>query len=156
MVRHFELRKNKAGALVYVRPDLGIVFEEVQAVRAFPLSAPGHGIALQDRNGKELEWIADLTVLAEPTCALVLDALKQREFMPEIKGIRHVSSLNTPSVWRVETNRGATSFTLQGEEHLRRIGNNSLLISTSGGVWFLVRDIQVLDDYSKKVLDRFL
>lgn len=141
---------------MYVRPDLGIAFEDVQAVRAFPVSAPGHGIALQDRNGKELEWISDLAMLTEPNRVLLLEALKQREFMPEIQCIRHVSSLNTPSVWQVETSRGPTSFTLQGEEHLRRIGNNTLLISTSEGVWFLVRDLQALDDYSKKMLDRFL
>jgi len=82
--------------------------------------------------------------------------LAQREFMPEILRLIHVSSLNTPSVWEVETDRGMTQLTLQGEEHLRRIGNNTLLISTAEGVWFLVRDMQALDDYSKRMLDRFL
>ncbi len=155
-MRTFQLRKNQAGALVYARPDLGIAFEEVQAVRAFPVSAPGHGIALQDRNGKELEWISDLSLLEEPARALLLEALAQREFMPEIRRLHRVSSLNTPSVWEVETDRGMTSLTLQGEEHLRRIGNNALLISTAEGVWFLVRDMQALDDYSRRMLDRFL
>ena len=155
-MRNFELHMNQAGGLVYSRRELGIVFEEVQAVRAFPVSAPGHGIALQDRNGKELEWISDLDSLAEPTRELLLEALKQREFMPEIRRLHSVSSLNTPSVWQVETDRGMTSLTLQGEEHLRRIGNHTLLISTAEGVWFLVRDMQALDAYSRKMLDRFL
>ncbi len=155
-MRHFELRKNQAGALVYSRRELGISFEEVQAVRAFPVSAPGHGIALQDRNGQELEWIADLASLTEPNRQLLLDALKQREFMPEIQRLCHVSSLNTPSVWQVETDRGPTSLTLQGEEHLRRIGSDTLLISTAEGVWFLIRDMQGLDAYSRKMLDRFM
>jgi hypothetical protein len=76
--------------------------------------------------------------------------------MPEIRAIRSVSSYATPSTWQVSTDRGDTSFVLRGEEDIRRIGQDTLLISDSHGIHFLLRDLAGLDRQSRKILDRFL
>ena len=87
---------------------------------------------------------------------LIAAELANREFMPDIKRIVHVSSYATPSDWQVETSCGDTVFTLKGEEDIRRILGAGLLIADSHGVHFLIRDIQALDKTSRKILDRFL
>jgi hypothetical protein len=87
---------------------------------------------------------------------LIQEELNQREFIPEISRIRAVSTFATPSIWEVETNRGLTSLVLKGEDDIRRIDLNSLLISDGNGIQFLVRDIQKLDRHSRRFLDRFL
>ncbi|HJV74189.1 MAG TPA: DUF1854 domain-containing protein, partial [Noviherbaspirillum sp.] len=100
-----------------------------------------------------IERLADLP---DDICALLQEELKNREFLPEIKRLRHVSTFAVPSIWEVETDRGTTSFILKGEEDIRRIAQDRLLIADSHGVQFLVRDLQALDKASRKLLDRFL
>ena len=56
----------------------------------------------------------------------------------------------------METDRGDTSLVLRGEEHIRRLDGNRLLIADEHGVQFLVRDCRALDRASRALLDRFL
>lgn len=149
------LSHNAYGQLCYTDAD-GIVHAQVTPVRAFPMSAPHSGVSLVDVRGHELVWIAHLDELDGSTRATVETALASREFMPEILCIRHVSSYATPSVWQVSTDRGDTEFTLKGEEDIRLISPNQLLIADSHGVQFLIRDMQQLDKSSRRRLDRFL
>ena len=61
----------------------------------------------------------------------------------------------TPSIWDIETDRGPTRIRLKGEEDIRRIAGNTLLIADSNGMQFLIKDATQLDKVSKKLLDRF-
>lgn len=152
---NFSLRHNGLGRLVFVDADGG-EHEGAIPVRAFPIGAPDEGIALVSADGHELAWIERWSDVS-PEIRRVMEAeLATREFMPEISRIIGVSSFATPTIWEVETNRGNTSFTLKGEEDIRRLPQSALLISDSHGIQFLVRDIKALDKPSKKILDRFL
>jgi hypothetical protein len=128
----------------------------VAPVRAFPIQAPDEGISLMTSDGREVAWIPALTELAPALRGMLEDELRGREFMPEISAIRSVSSYATPSTWQVSTDRGDTSFVLRGEEDIRRIGLETLLISDSHGIHFLLRKLPELDAQSRKILDRFL
>ena len=151
----FQLTRNAFGRLV-LTTAAGDVCEGVVPVRAFPIAAPGEGISLVGPDGHEAGWIECLDRLPAPQRQLVEEELGRREFMPEIRRIRSVSSFATPSIWTVETDRGETQFVLWGEEFIRRLGKSGLLIEDSHGIHFLVRDIGVLDAASRKLLDRFL
>lgn len=151
----FTLTRNPFGQLVFTCPD-GEVHEGVVPVRAFAITAPDEGLALVNAHGKELLWIDRLTDLPEGPCQLISEELASREFMPEIRRIRHVSSFATPSTWDVETDRGDAKLVLKGEEDIRRLSLHTLLISDSHGVQFLIRDRQTLDKPSRKFLERFL
>lgn len=151
----FSLTRNPFGRLVYTGAD-GEVHDGVVPVHAFPISAPAEGIALVAADGRELVWLERLADLPDATRALVEEELAQREFMPEIRAIRRVSSYATPSEWFVETDRGDTSFVLRGEDDIRRLTHTTLLIADSHGIHFLLRDIHALDKTSRKILDRFL
>lgn len=149
----FTLSRDAYGKLVYCAGTLQTV---VVPVRAFPIAAPEYGISLLDGDGRELAWIEQLDELPDATRTLIEAELASREFMPQIRRIKSVSSFATPSTWQVETDRGDTSFVLKGEEDIRRLNHGTLLIADSHGIQFLVRDIGTLDRASRRLLDRFL
>ena len=151
----FQLTRNSFGRLVFTGAD-GEVHDGVVPVHAFPIAAPTEGIALVTGDGRELVWIDVLTDLPDETRLLLEEELANREFMPEIRGIRRVSRFATPSAWQVETDHGPTTFILKGEDDIRRLAASTLLIADSNGIHFLIRDIQKLDQVSRKLLDRFL
>nr|WP_314624549.1 DUF1854 domain-containing protein [uncultured Noviherbaspirillum sp.] len=150
-----DLSRNEFGSLVLVTAD-GERHVGIAPVRAFPIQAPDEGVSLMTGDGREVAWIPSLAALAPALRTLIEEELQGREFMPEIRAIRSVSSYATPSTWQVGTDRGDTSFVLRGEEDIRRIGQDTLLISDSHGIHFLLRDLHGLDRQSRKILDRFL
>ena len=151
----FELTRNPFGRLILTTVD-GVVHEGVSPVRAFPVQAPEDGISLLNIDGKEVAWIDVISDLPPAIAALVSEELGGREFMPEISRINSVTSYATPCTWSVATDRGDTEFVLRGEEDIRRLTVDTLLISDIHGIHYLVRDLRELDKHSKKILDRFL
>ena len=150
-----DLARDALGKLVLTTAD-GQRHAGVAPVRAFPIQAPDEGISLMTADGREVAWIPMLSELPAAIRSLLEEALRSREFMPEISAIRAVSSYATPSTWQVATDRGDTSFVLRGEEDIRRIGLDTLLIADSHGIHFLLRSLAGLDAHSRKILDRFL
>lgn len=151
----FSLRRSPSGKLV-LTTDEGREHEGVAVVRAFPIAAPDEGFALVSAEGRELVWFERLADLAPELRGLIEEELAGREFMPEIRRLLRVSSFATPSTWDVETDRGDTSLVLGGEEDIRRLGRDALLIEDIHGIHYLIRDLGRLDRTSRKLLDRFL
>jgi hypothetical protein len=127
----------------------------VYPVRAFPITAPAAGIGIMNQSGKEVCWFSDVALIPEAELILIEEELAAREFMPVIEKITQVSTFATPSIWDIETDRGPTRIRLKGEEDIRRIAGNTLLIADSNGLQFIIKDSTQLDKVSKKLLDRF-
>jgi hypothetical protein len=151
----FTLALDAFGKLVLTLAD-GTQHVGAVAVRAFPIAAPQQSISILSAEGKELVWIESLDTLPDNERQHVLQALQGREFMPEILRLDGVNSFSTPSVWRVQTSRGATEFVLKGEEDIRRLSPTTLIVADAHGVQFLIRDLPALDRHTRKLLDRFL
>jgi hypothetical protein len=152
---NFSLHRDAFGRL-NLTDATGALFENIAPVRAFPIQAPEEGLALVNTDGKEIAWLERLSDLPVDQAELIREELAGREFMPEVSAILSVTSYATPCTWTVKTNRGDTQFVLRGEEDIRRIGTESLLIADTHGINFLIRDQYGLDKHSKKILDRFL
>ena len=151
----YQLHRNAFGALVLTAAD-GTAHEGVVPVRAFPINAPEAGFSLVDPHGHELAWVDHLDDLPEAPRRLVAEELANREFMPVIRQIHSVSSYATPSTWQISTDHGETGMVLKGEEDIRRLAHNALLIADKHGIHYLIRDRQAMDATSRKILDRFL
>lgn len=151
----YALSRDPFGRLVLTAAD-GAVHVGVVPVRAFPIGAPEEGLSLMSADGHELAWIDRLHGLDPARRELIEAELGAREFVPEIRAIRAVSSFATPSTWTIDTDRGATTLVLKGEEDIRRLARTSLLIADRNGIQYLIRDIGALDRGSRKLLDRFL
>lgn len=154
MPEEFELTRNAFGRLV-LKNDAG-VHEGVVPVKAFPVTAPGEGIALMSAQGRELAWVASMEALPDTARILLEEALRDREFMPEILCLVSVSGYAAPCEWKVKTDRGETAFTLKSEDDIRRISPSALILTDSHGVNFLIKNPADLDRHSKKLLGRFL
>ncbi|RJG04678.1 DUF1854 domain-containing protein [Noviherbaspirillum cavernae] len=155
-MKPFQLTRNAFGRLVFSSPDDTQVHEGVVPVRAFPIASPDQGISLVDVDGHELAWIERMGDLSADIRTLLEEELASREFLPEIRRLRHVSTFAVPSTWEIETDRGPTTFVLKGEEDIRRVAHSTLIIADSHGVQYLIRDLQAMDKGSRKLLDRFL
>ena len=151
----FQLHRDTFGRLTLIDSE-GTAHAGVTTVRAFPISSPEDGIAIVDPYGHELAWIDRVDDLPAELRALVEGELASREFMPIISRIVDVSGHATPNTWKFVTNHGDTQFVLKGEEDIRRLGIQGLLIADSHGIHFLIRDRYALDAHSRKILDRFL
>ncbi|WP_408596544.1 DUF1854 domain-containing protein [Limnohabitans sp.] len=151
----FQLSLDPFGKLV-LRLDDGSQHLGVVVVRAFPIAQPQRSISILSPEGKELVWIDDVAQVPEHERTLVEQALQEREFMPEITRLDGVNSFSTPSIWRVQTNRGAAELVLKGEEDIRRLSPTTLIVADAHGVQFLIRDLPSLDRHTRKLLDRFL
>ena len=151
----FGLSRDAFGRLVLRAAD-GAVHVGVVPARAFPVSAPAEGVSLLGPDGRERVWIERLSALDDAKRSLIEEELAAREFVPEIHRLHAVSSFFVPSTWHVGTDRGETRFVLRGEEAIRRLSRNVLLIADENGVHYLVRDVDALDAGSRKLLDRFM
>lgn len=151
----FELQRDAFGRWELHMAD-GQRHAPVTVVRAYPVSDADGGAAVMDTDGHELVWINRLAELPPSVRAQALEALNEREFLPEILQLQRVSSFATPSTWTVSTHRGQTQFLLKGEEDIRRLTGTVLLINDADGVQYMIRDLAAMDKHSRKLLDRFL
>jgi hypothetical protein len=153
--RNVELTLDEQGRLVLATPD-GSRHVGVEPVRAFPLSEPGRWVSICDPEGRELLCLESLDALPEASRILLEEELSLSEFVPVIQRIVRVTGDSTPSDWDVETDRGPTRFTLDGEDDVRSLGPYRVLISDSRKVRFHIPDTRALDASSRRILDRYL
>ena len=151
----FSLVFDAFGKLVVTLAD-GTQHVGAVVARAFPIAAPDQVISILSAEGKELAWVERLNDLPTQEREIVTQALQGREFMPEILRLDGVNSFSTPSIWRVQTNRGPAQLVLKGEEDIRRLSVSRLIVADAHGVQFLIRDLPSLDRHTRKLLDRFL
>ena len=149
------LSRDSHGRLVLQEAD-GTAHAGVVPVRAFPLTDPDGAISLVGSDGRERLWVADPAALPETARALLAEELARREFAPVIERLLDVSTFSTPSTWSVRTDRGDAQLVLKGEEDIRRLDREKLLIADTHGIQYLVRNLAAMDRISRKILDRFL
>jgi hypothetical protein len=154
-LRDIDLRYDAWGRLVLVDAH-GREHVGVEPVRAFPISAPRHGISLLDAEGHELLWINDLDQVPRPIRELIEHDLARREFMPVLRRIVKVSAQAEPCEWQVETDRGPTRFVLGRDDDVRRLAEHGALITDSHGIRYLIPDLRTLDAASRRFLERYL
>jgi hypothetical protein len=151
----FDLFRDPYGVWVLRTAD-GEQHHRVTVVRPFPISAPSESVSILSQDGRELLWIDRLADWPGPVQETLIEALTQREFMPEILRLVSVNHYATPSVWQIETDRGSTELVLKGEEDIRRLNANTLIIADAHGVQYLIRHLPALDRQTRKMLDRFM
>jgi hypothetical protein len=149
------LHRDPFGRLVFT-DGAGRSHDGVDVVRGFPITAPRHGIAICDAQGRELLWIEDLDAVDPSLRQTIEDELARREFIPVLRRIFSVSSNVEPSQWEIDTDRGRTKFVLNNEEDIRPLRGNAALIVDANGVRYLIPDHRALDATSRRLLERFI
>ena len=143
------------GKLVLITPD-ETRYVDVAAVRAFPLTAPRMGVSIVSREGRELSWIENLDTISETLRKSIEQVFQNREFMPRILRITHISGTIEPTTWDVQTDRGETRFTINSEDDVHNLDENQAMIIDKHGIRYRITDLQALDGPSRRVLERYL
>lgn len=155
LATRFGLSLDPWGRLVLIDAE-GRRYVGVEPVRAFPITDPGRWISILSAEGGEILCVEDLAELAPATRQLLEQELGRREFVPIIQKIERVSGDSQPSDWTVLTDRGPTRFTLDSDDHIRKLGNSRVLITDARGLRFQIADTRALDAHSRRTLERFL
>ncbi len=151
----FQIETDPWGRLTLINGD-GQRHEGIELIRAFPLTDPDRWLILVAQDGRELLCVENPASLPAELRQTLRAALAQRELVPIILRVRHVSSDAAPSDWDVLTDRGPTRFTLQGDDDLRRLDGDGLLIRDTQGMRYLIPRVSRLDRASRRWLDRHL
>lgn len=128
----------------------------IEAVRCFPLSDPLKSIAILKADGGELLTLPSLDAL-NPAARQFLEAeLASGDFVPIIERITFASYPHPPCQWSVKTDRGDTTFQLESEDDIRKLGQDRVLIADSNGIRYLIPDLRKLDAASKRIVHRLV
>ncbi|MCC6126342.1 MAG: DUF1854 domain-containing protein [Pirellulales bacterium] len=152
--RGFTLERDVFGQLVLTDAD-GRKWSGVEPARAFPISNPGQWVSLCDAEGREVLCIREFDKLSPDLRRMLEEELGRREFVPEIKNILNVADDADPSEWEVETDRGATTFLLDSEDDVRRLGPHRALFIDTHGIRYLIPDTRKLNARSRRLLERY-
>jgi hypothetical protein len=152
--RGFQLHRDAFDRLVLTDAD-GRKLIGVDPVRAFPISAPQGWLSIMDSEGHEVLCIRDIEKLPAETRNILEEELSKREFVPIIQRITGVMADIDPSQWQVETDRGPTSFLLDSEDDVRRLGPYKAMFVDTHGIRYLIPDTRTLDYISRHILDRY-
>jgi hypothetical protein len=139
-----------------IEDDQGNRFDDVRPVRLFPLSRPDDWISLVDSTGREIVCIDDTSKLSEKNRQILLSELEKREFVPILKRVLWVSGNSEPCEWKVETDRGLTSFVLKDENDVRRLGENGVLVVDSFGIRYFIPNRYELDSHSQRIIEWYV
>ncbi|HEX7449169.1 MAG TPA: DUF1854 domain-containing protein [Pirellulales bacterium] len=150
-----DLSQDVWGRLVFT-DAAGTQHVGVAPVRAFPITDPTHWVSICDAHGGELACYPDLAEVPPRMRELIEAELSRRDFIPAIRRIVKIASTVEPTEWIVETDRGTTSFTLDSEEHVRRLGAHQATVTDSHGMRYLIADLRALDAASRRMLERYL
>jgi Domain of unknown function (DUF1854) len=150
-----KFRRDEWGQLVMTLAD-GTTHSGVEPVRCFPLTDPSHLIAILDSDGHEVLNLPSADILAPAARDILQQALAEREFVPVIHRIISASPPNPPCTWEVETDRGHTSFSLESDDDVRRLGQHGTVIADSNGIRYQIPNWNQLDPHSQRILRRLV
>ena len=151
----FELTQNSMGAWQLQLDEA--LHVGVTVVRAFPIGAPDEAVSVLSAEGHELLWLEATFTLPRGAkksgdgqhCKRVNSCLKFSVWTRSAVSSRRLCGRCKPAV-------GPAQFVLRGEEDIRRLSGQTLIVADEHGVQFLIRDLPALDRHSRKLLDRFL
>jgi hypothetical protein len=152
--RGFTLERDVFGQLALTDAD-GRQYSGVEPARAFPISCPEQWISICDADGREVLCVRELDKLPSELRSLLEEELSRREFVPLIKTILSVADESDPSEWKVETDRGTTTFLLDSEDDVRRLGQFQALFIDTHGIRYIIPDTRKLDSRSRRIMERY-
>ena len=153
--RAFTLHRDACERLVLVDAE-GRQHAGVEPVRCFPISCAEQWIAICDAQGHELACVEDLGAVPPETRRMLEEELARNEFVPVVQRILSISDDSEYSEWQIETDRGRTSFHINGEDAVRRLDARRVMIVDAGGIRYLIPDAAALDSPSRRLLDRYV
>ena len=129
--------------------------ENVDVLRAFPVSAPAGPVAVVAAAGGELAWIDALSGVDPALRGLLEAELAARELVPVIERIESVSD-SEPAEWHVLTDRGARSFKVRHADDIARPADGSATITDTVGMRYFIPDLAKLGTRGRRLFEKMI
>lgn len=148
----YRLEQSGHGRLQFTGSD-GVVHDNVDVIRAFPVSAPQAAVAIIAADGTELAWIDSLETAPEMLRATLERELSVREFLPVIQRVEGVSD-GEPADWTVVTDRGPRRFKVAHADDIFRCADDSALITDTDGIRYRIPALARLTTRERHLIEK--
>jgi hypothetical protein len=150
----WRLQRQPHGQLRFI-DAAGSVHDQVEVLRAFPVSAPLGPVAIVATDGGELAWIESLEQAGGVLRTILEQELSQREFLPVIEQILLVAG-GEPTEWNVVTDRGPRRFKVAHGDDVSRLPNGSALVTDTDGIRYRIPSISRLPPAERRMVERIV
>ncbi len=152
-----QLRFSRNGIALEMTIEGGKTYEDVQVLRAFPLSMPAHFLSIWDKDDAEIGIIADPGLLEDQAQKVVAEHLRRRYHIPVVTRIVHARERFGTIDWEVETDRGPVKFTTKNlRENIQRPAPGRVIINDLDENRYDILNFEAMDRHSQGLLFRYL
>jgi len=130
----------------------GREFEDVRAVRAFPVSGKSEYVSFLDDKAKEIVLLANPRQLDKDSRRALRKALERMYYTPRITRIDSIKETWGVTHWEAQTDRGYATFEGVDREHIRRLPRGRFIIHDADGNRFEIEGVDKLDPRSRLLL----
>lgn len=127
--------------------------DNVDVLRAFPVTAPRGPVAIVAMDGTELAWIDSLDSAPHELHATLEQELSQREFLPVIERIEGVSD-GEPAEWSVVTDRGPRRFKVAHSDDIARLPDDSAFVTDTDGIRYRIESLTRLSLHERRLFEK--
>lgn len=132
-------------------------YDRIFLHRAFPFDYPYSYISVLDIESQEIGLIAEIDAFDSETTAMLRAELDRKYYTPIIRQILAVKDKFGYSYWKVLTDEGELSFTMQDTfRNLLKVGGTRIFVNDIDGNRYEIPDIEKLDNKSFKKIELFL
>ena len=125
--------------------------------RVFPLSIPNDYLSIQAADGQEVAILRDLGTVEPKSRELIEEELDRRYFTPNIERIDLLRQEAGMWHFQVQTQRGAADFFVRNwRDSAQEISGGRWQIHTVDGTRFEIKNLEELDERSRRFLDQLL
>jgi len=139
---------------LHVEIDGETEYVDVKPARPFPISGAADLVSFLDHDDKEVLLLRDPAGLDPESRLVVEEEIGRAYFVPKITYIHDVEDSHGAARWEVETDRGYRVFDVRDREDVRVLGGRRVLLQDADGNRFEVEDLTLLDERSRRLLDK--
>lgn len=132
-------------------------YDRVFLHRAFPFEDKFNYISVNDKDGKEIALIKSLDDINEEQRRYITDELNRKYYSPVIKKIISMKERFGFSYWKVLTDTGERTFTIQDTyRNIHKIDTSHIFLTDVDGNRYDIPDIEALDRKSYKKIELYM
>jgi hypothetical protein len=157
----FEPKNNFLTLKIKIQNEEGLTeekeYDRVFLHRAFPFEDKFEYISVDDKDGKEIALIKSLEDLNENQRKYITDELDRKYYLPTIIKILSMKERFGFSYWKVLTDTGERTFTMQDTyRSIHKIDTVHIFLTDVDGNRYDIPDIEALDHKSYKKIELYI